>query len=123
DGGSYGISLLSKFALGDETEIDLSNIDAAEKRAAQSATIRLESQRNFRIVNHHADLVEAAAQRSTAEILDAVRSDVGNGLLIVGDFNQLPTDDGPEKYVESGLYDTVSIFDPGAATINGTRVD
>jgi endonuclease/exonuclease/phosphatase family metal-dependent hydrolase len=122
DGGGYGIALLTKVALRDATKIDLSNVDAAEKRTAQSATVCLQSQ-CVRVVNHHADLVDAAAQRSMAEILDAVRSDIGKGLLIVGDFNQRPTDDGPDMYVHAGLVDTVAVFDARATTINGIRVD
>lgn len=118
--GLYGLATLSRYPFGEVGPIALSNEGADELRTALDTELCVGAM-CVRLVNHHADLVAPAAERSALEILDAVRGDIGSGVIVAGDFNQRPGDLGPRSYVEAGFDDLVAATESASETSD--RVD
>jgi endonuclease/exonuclease/phosphatase family metal-dependent hydrolase len=121
DGGYYGIATFSRYPFTSIGRIHLSNGHASEPRTALEALVCVDTT-CFRAVNHHADVVRLAAELSTTEVLQHVHAELGTGLALVGDFNQAPSDPGPQACLKAGLIDLGAELGP-AATFGAERID
>lgn len=122
DGGRYGIAVLSTLQITMQEPIQLTNVAAAEPRVALRATVCVEAA-CFDVINHHADYVLVAARESSLEVLDAARPSIGKGIVVAGDFNQVPSDAGPRAYAEAGLLDIVAASKFDGPTFKDRRID
>lgn len=117
-GGLYGILTLSRHPFHTVRRIAISNAQAREPRGALETELCFE-QACLRIVNHHADLVLTASAQSTREILQDLAPRIGSGVGLVGDLNQVASDDGPRACVAAALQDIGERF--GAERTEGDR--
>jgi endonuclease/exonuclease/phosphatase family metal-dependent hydrolase len=117
-GGQYGILTLSRYPLHAVRRVPLSNALAREPRTALEVELCFE-RACLRIVNHHADLVLAASAQSTRELLQDLAPRVGSGVGLVGDLNQVASDEGPRACSAASLQDIGQRF--GAALTEGDR--
>jgi endonuclease/exonuclease/phosphatase family metal-dependent hydrolase len=121
EGGLYGISIVSRVPFRGVGVIPLSNTDVGEPRTAIDARLCL-GPMALRIVNHHADYQKDGAAISLQEILNVLQSSAVAGTIFAGDFNQDPTDLGPEACVDAGLTDVLATRDSGP-TFSSNRID
>jgi endonuclease/exonuclease/phosphatase family metal-dependent hydrolase len=121
EGGLYGISIVSRVPFRGVGVIPLSNTDVGEPRTAIDARLCV-GPLAMRVVNHHADYLKDGAAISLQEILQVLQSSPVPGTVFAGDFNQDPSDTGPEDCVDSGLSDVLATRDPGP-TFATNRID
>lgn len=120
-GGEYGLALLLRVPLMDVERRFVDNEGAYEPRIVLYATI-CAGGRAIRLVNHHADILPNTSERNLREILDTVRGEIGQGLVLMGDFNQLPEAPGLSALVDAGFTD-VFAGSGEATTSDGRRID
>jgi endonuclease/exonuclease/phosphatase family metal-dependent hydrolase len=121
DGGYYGIAMLSRYPFSSIERIRLNNPQASEPRTALDALV-CAATTCLHAVDHHADDVRLAAELSTSDLLQQVHAELGTGLALVGDFNQVPSDPGPQACLKAGLIDLGAEFG-GTATFGAERID
>jgi endonuclease/exonuclease/phosphatase family metal-dependent hydrolase len=120
-GGKYGIAMLSRVPFMALERIPLSNADAEEPRTALEASLCVDNA-CVHVIDHHADVPLPAAKQSTQEVLDHLADQLGHGVALFGDLNQVPSDLGPRACVAAGFVDLGELH--GAApTQDGQRID
>jgi endonuclease/exonuclease/phosphatase family metal-dependent hydrolase len=122
EGGAYGIAILSRVPIQATKRIPLSNVDNAELRTALEARLCFGS-RELKVINHHADYVRSGAMRSLREIAaELMDGSDEEALIVAGDFNQEPEDEGILALIEAGFDDVLGEEDP-RPTMDGRRID
>jgi endonuclease/exonuclease/phosphatase family metal-dependent hydrolase len=119
-GGVYGLAVLSRLPFRRVERLWLDAEGSYEPRIALDTTLCFGSH-ELRFVNHHGDIYPGVGTRNLRQLTDALREQLGRGLLLVGDFNQPPSGEGPRALSAAGLTDLMAGSD--ATTIAGMRLD
>jgi endonuclease/exonuclease/phosphatase family metal-dependent hydrolase len=119
--GQFGMGIYSTLPFSEVDVLRLDSEGAYEPRIALSASLCV-GPHTVRIVNVHSDFYEEANARNAAETVAWAAEDIGNGVALVGDFNAVLTDPGPQEALQAGLQDVVAQFDDGP-TRGNNRID
>jgi endonuclease/exonuclease/phosphatase family metal-dependent hydrolase len=109
DGGDYGLAVLSRWPLTVVRRHRLASPGAAERRIVLDVTACVAG-RTLRVLNHHADFRDAPRQAGLAEVAALVRPGAGEGLVVLGDFNEGPSAPGVRSMFQAGLVDAVTRY-------------
>jgi endonuclease/exonuclease/phosphatase family metal-dependent hydrolase len=120
-GGHYGLATLSRLPFAAARRIALDTPDDSERRIGFDVTLCF-GPTAVHVVNLHADTVPSAGAQNAIDLLSALRSEIGGGLMLAGDFNAAPSDPGPQAALAAGLVDVVVGYDP-SPTWNDRRQD
>jgi endonuclease/exonuclease/phosphatase (EEP) superfamily protein YafD len=93
------------------SRISLDAPSATERRIGLDVTLCV-GPAAIRVVGTHCDIDSDAGAKNAIDLVNALRDAIGNGLLLGGDFNALPSDAGPEAAVAAGLVDLAATRDP-----------
>ncbi len=118
-GGDYGIALLSRLPLTRVERIDLSAANTYEHRVAIDASVCANGQ-EIRVITVHADNMGWSAAgdvHSLVAQLGALRGP----LVLMGDLNATPTDEGPQTLISLGLVDEIRRFNEGRTFLGSNR--
>jgi endonuclease/exonuclease/phosphatase family metal-dependent hydrolase len=119
--GDYGVAMLSRLPFVSAKRVPLPDDKMAwEPRVALDAKVCVANQA-LRVVGLHADVYPWVADRHAEFIAEEVRADVGNGVIVAGDFNQTPEGAGPQSLLKVGLSDPGP--NVGTSSIEGRRID
>jgi endonuclease/exonuclease/phosphatase family metal-dependent hydrolase len=116
DGGTYGIALLSKLPIVKVTRFDLPRANGFEPRVAIDATV-CAGTTPLRVIAAHADFLPWAAEAQAKAIAAYIGDD--KDVLVLGDFNATPTDDGMQVLAKP-RGDALAKYDEGP-TFPGTK--
>ena len=120
DGGDYGLAVLSRWPLTDLQRHRLDSSAGGEPRIVLEVGI-CAGGRPLRLFDHHADRRAASRNAGFIEVQRIVRAALGRGLLILGDFNELPDASGVRGLVDEGLVDLGAARN--VSTSAGGRID
>jgi endonuclease/exonuclease/phosphatase family metal-dependent hydrolase len=120
DGGDYGLAVLSRWPLVSVRRYRLQGTEVGEPRIVLEATVCADG-RELRLFNHHADGRAAAREAGFAALKDIVKPDVGQGVLVMGDFNAAADTPEVRGLIDEGLLDLGA--DSEAKTTDGGRID
>ncbi len=104
DEGDYGLAVLSRWPLTAVRRHRLDVTAAAEPRIVLEVTV-CAGGRLLRVFNHHADRRAASRNAGFAELRAIVQAGVGQGILVLGDFNEHPDAPGVRSLIDAGLVD------------------
>lgn len=122
-GGSYGIALLSRLPIASAERVPLRGGMAYEPRVAIDARLCVGA-RPIRMVATHADFLPWSAVENARDLAERLRGDLGQGLIVAGDLNQTPREEGPRRFSRLGLKDVLGERAEGVSFWPGqTRVD
>lgn len=122
DGGEFGMAVFSRLPFAAADRIWLDSSDAYEPRIVLDTTI-CAGPTPWRVVDVHADFMEAANVRNLTEIAGLVGAVGDLPTLVAGDFNATPDTEGVQTLFDvTGLVDVFGPRDPGP-TRNGKRID
>jgi endonuclease/exonuclease/phosphatase family metal-dependent hydrolase len=102
DGGVYGLALLSRLPFVSVERHRLDMTASSEPRIALDVTLCHGGQ-TLRLLDVHADIDPVAAARQVSEAAELARPDVDGRVLLLGDFNQAPSDAGVTAALAVGL--------------------
>lgn len=111
DGGLYGVALLSKRPIRSIKRIELPGAMGLEPRVVLDALVDDDDGRPLHVLVTHADVLPWAGARHATAIAAAIKSRVGEGVVLLGDFNLTPNVRELGDLVRAGLHDTVAPFD------------
>lgn len=114
DEGDYGLAVLSRWPLVQVQRHRLRILNRAEPRIVLEVTACVAG-RPLRLFNHHADgrLESRVAGLSTLRTIAGPH--VGNGILVVGDFNEAADGAGVRTLIDGGLVDLSAAGRRGAS--------
>ena len=104
DDGDYGLAVLSRWPLTEVRRHRLDATAAAEPRIVLEVTV-CAGGRPLHIFNHHADGRVASRDAGFAELRGIVQPNVGQGILVLGDFNEHSDAPGVRGLIDAGLVD------------------
>ncbi len=110
DGGLYGVALLSKRPIRSIKRIELPGAMGLEPRVVLDAIVD-DDGRALHVLVTHADVLPWAGARHATAIAEAIKARVGEGVVLLGDFNLTPAARELGDLVRAGLHDTVAPFD------------
>lgn len=110
DGGLYGVALLSKRPIRSIKRIELPGAMGLEPRVVLDAVID-DAGRPLHVLVTHADVLPWAGARHATAIASALKKRLGEGVVLLGDFNLTPDNRELKDLIKSGLRDTVAAFD------------
>lgn len=110
DGGLYGVALLSKRPIRSLKRIELPGAMGLEPRVVLDAVID-DGGRPLHVLVTHADVLPWAGARHATAIAEALKARLGEGVILLGDFNLTPESRELRGLIKSGLRDTVAAFD------------
>jgi endonuclease/exonuclease/phosphatase family metal-dependent hydrolase len=110
DGGLYGIALLSKKPIRSIKRIELPGAMGLEPRVVLDAVVD-DDGRPVHVLVTHADVLPWAGARHATAIAEAIKARVGEGVVLLGDFNLTPETRELQDLIRAGLRDTVAAFD------------
>jgi endonuclease/exonuclease/phosphatase family metal-dependent hydrolase len=120
DEGDYGLAVLSRWPLTDVRRHRLDSTAAGEPRIVLDVTVCADG-RSLHVFNHHADVRAASRDAGFAELRGIVQADVGQGVLVLGDFNEQPDAPGVRGLIDAGLVDLVA--ERALNTVDNSRID
>ncbi|MGE0703227.1 MAG: endonuclease/exonuclease/phosphatase family protein [Vicinamibacterales bacterium] len=109
DEGDYGLAVLSRWPIAGVRRHRLGYTEGTEPRIVLEVTVCADG-RPLHLFNHHADGRAASRAPAFQEVRRIVEERVGDGILVVGDFNEYAGDPGVRALIGTGLVDL------GAAT-------
>lgn len=115
EGGDYGVALLSRLPFQRVERVDLRASGSLEPRVAIDATL-CAGAAPVRVVAVHADVLPWAAAdnaRALARSLARTLSVGGARVVVAGDLNAPPLDEGPRAFAQLGLADLVGLHAEG----------
>ena len=112
--------MLSRWPLVSTKRYRLDATEASEPRIALEVVACVDG-RPLRLVDHHADRRAPTRAADFAQLRGIVQPELGNGLLLLGDFNERP--DGPDIHglIDAGFVDLAAT--DTAATVGFGRID
>jgi endonuclease/exonuclease/phosphatase family metal-dependent hydrolase len=120
DEGDYGLAVLSRWPLVNVSRHRLEGTNVGEPRIILEVVV-CAAGRPLRIFNHHADGRPVYRELGFATLRDMVRPEVGQGILVMGDFNDYADAPGLRALVGDGLVDLGA--EGNAKTIDHGRID
>jgi endonuclease/exonuclease/phosphatase family metal-dependent hydrolase len=120
DEGDYGLAVLSRWPV---TEVRRHRLDATEygePRIVLEVTV-CAGGRPLHLFNHHADGRVALRTTGFAELKEIVRARLGDGLLVLGDFNEHSDAPGVRGLIDAGLVDLGA--EKNVKTADSGRID
>jgi endonuclease/exonuclease/phosphatase family metal-dependent hydrolase len=121
DGGDYGLAVVSRWPIVDVRRHPLDDMEARELRIVLDVTVCARG-RPLRVLNHHADTRTAARTTSLTTLSSLARARLGEGIVVLGDFNDVPDSPGVLALLGAGLVDLVGRYAPSTAEVDG-RID
>jgi len=108
DGGDYGLTVLSRWPFSEvlRHRIDLQE-DAFEARIVLDVTVCVDG-RTLRLLNHHGDIRARSRELGLAQLAKFARLNMGRGLVVLGDFNDVPSSAPVRDLLATGLVDVFS---------------
>lgn len=104
DDGDYGLAVLSRWPLTEVRRHRLDTTAAGEPRIVLEVAVCADG-RTLRLFNHHADRRVASREAGFAELRGIVQATVGQGILVLGDFNERADAPGVRGLIDAGLVD------------------
>lgn len=104
DQGDYGLAIFSRWPITGFHRHRLDATWAVEPRIVLEATVCVGG-RPLHLYNHHADGRALSRDAGFAALKGIVKGDVGNGVLVLGDFNELADATGVRALLDTGLVD------------------
>jgi len=104
DQGDYGLAVLSRWPLTNVRRYRLDATSAEEPRIVLEVTV-CAAGRALHIFNHHADGRATSRDTGFSALREIVKGDVGHGVLVLGDFNELADATGVRALLDTGLVD------------------
>jgi len=104
DEGDYGLAILSRWPVAEVRRHRLDATAYGEPRIVLEVTVCARG-RPLRLFNHHADGRVALRVAGFAELRGIVRARVGDGILVLGDFNEQSDAPGVRSLIDAGLVD------------------
>jgi endonuclease/exonuclease/phosphatase family metal-dependent hydrolase len=120
DQGDYGLAVFSRWPITGFHRYRLDATWAAEPRIVLEATVCVAG-RPLHLYNHHADGRALSRDAGFAALKEIVKGDVGNGVLVLGDFNELANATGVRALLDTGLVDLCA--GQNVATVGEGRFD
>lgn len=120
DEGDYGLAVLSRWPVVDVRRHRLEGTDVGEPRIILEVVV-CAAGRPLRIFNHHADGRATYRESGFATLREMVRAEVGQGILVMGDFNAYADAPGVRALVGDGLVDLGA--ERNLSTIDHGRID
>src|SRR6185295_17306295 len=120
DEGDYGLAVLSRWPLAEIRRYRLDAATAAEPRIVLEVTV-CAGGRPLRVFNHHADGRVASRDAGFEELRGIVQTEVGHGILVLGDFNEHSDGPGVRGLIDAGLVDLGA--DRNLDTADNGRID
>lgn len=120
DEGDYGLALVSRWPLTQVRRHHLAPDAGGEPRIVLDVTLCVHG-RPMRILNHHADRRIATRAAGFRELRGIVESGMDQGLLVVGDLNELADAPGVRGLIDAGMVDTSGA--DSEKTTAGGRID
>jgi endonuclease/exonuclease/phosphatase family metal-dependent hydrolase len=105
-GGSQGVALLSRFPFHEVERVDLDAPLQNEPRVAINASL-CAGPTPIHVVSTHNDVLPWSGESQAKALLEHVKKDMGEGLIVAGDFNALPDWGGPLAFIAAGLTDVL----------------
>jgi len=104
DQGDYGLAVFSRWPITGFHKYRLDATWAVEPRIVLEANVCVGG-RPLHLFNHHADGRALSRDAGFAALKEIVKGDVGNGVLVLGDFNELDDATGVRALLDTGLVD------------------
>ncbi len=104
DEGDYGLAVLSRWPIVEVRRHRLGYTEGTEPRIVLEVTVCADG-RPLHLFNHHADGRVASRASAFPEVRRIVEDRVGDGILVVGDFNEYAGDPGVRALIDTGLVD------------------
>jgi endonuclease/exonuclease/phosphatase family metal-dependent hydrolase len=120
DGGDYGLAVVSRWPLVAVQRHRLDQTEYGEPRIVLEVTV-CASGRPLRVFNHHAAIGRRSRQSGLTRLRELVSPHLGRGVVVLGDFNEGPTEPGLRLLLDAGLVDTGA--EQNAPTAAGGRID
>lgn len=120
DEGHYGLALLSRWPLVNVERHRLSSTPEAEPRIVLDVTV-CAAGRPLHVLNLHADRRTASRALGFADLGRIVHSEIGRGVLVLGDLNEYPDAPGVRSLIDAGFVDLGA--GDAANTVGMGRVD
>jgi len=111
DGGDYGVALLSRLPFQRAERVDLRAPGALEPRTAIDATV-CAGEVPVRVVAVHADVMPWAATDNARALVKALSAGPAH-MVVAGDLNAQPKEDGPQAFNAIGLLDIIGLHAEG----------
>jgi endonuclease/exonuclease/phosphatase family metal-dependent hydrolase len=118
EGGHYGVAMLSRKPIAHARRIELRATNAFEPRVAIDAGV-CSGGREVRVITVHADMLPWAAAANAHVLARSLEGSVGQGVVLAGDLNAGPRDEGPRLFGQLGLADLVGLHDEGPTFLGG----
>jgi len=118
--GELGVALLSRLPFTRVDRVDLSTGAPFSPRTAIDAEV-CAGARPLRVLATHNDLTPWAANSHAGALLARARSSLGDGTIVLGDFNVLPSSDVVRTLERGGLTDVLARLGP-VSTFRGDPI-
>jgi endonuclease/exonuclease/phosphatase family metal-dependent hydrolase len=120
DEGDYGLAVLSRWPLVDVRRHRLEGTDVGEPRIILEVVV-CAAGRPLRVFNHHADGRASYRQSGFETLRGMIRPELGQGILVMGDFNEYSDAPDVRALVGEGLVDLGA--ERNLKTIDHGRID
>lgn len=110
--GDFGVAVLSRLPLVAAERVPLAATFSGEPRVALDVTA-CAGDRSLRFVAVHGDVMPWAARSNSEHVAQLITPSVGEGVIVAGDFNLRPDDEGPGFLKRAGLVDVIASFAEG----------
>jgi endonuclease/exonuclease/phosphatase family metal-dependent hydrolase len=108
DGGDYGLTVLSRWPFAEVHRHRIeAHEDAYEPRVVLDVTVCIGG-RQLRLLNHHADISARSRELGFATLVQLARLRMGRDLVVLGDFNDVPSSGVLRNLLATGLVDVFS---------------
>jgi endonuclease/exonuclease/phosphatase family metal-dependent hydrolase len=118
EGGHYGVALLSRRPFSYARRLELRSSAAFEPRVAIDAGV-CTGGKEVRVIAVHADVFPWSAAANARSLAHSVEQSVGKGVVLAGDLNATPGEEGPRTLKSTGLRDLLGMFDEGPTFLDG----
>ena len=105
-GGDFGVAILSRLPFSRVERINLREAAASQPRVALDTSVCVGAT-PVRVIAVHTDVFPWASEAAVDDLLKHIDGSIGQGLIVAGDLNVIPTSTGPKDLEAAGLVDVV----------------
>lgn len=121
ESGDYGVALLSRLPIANAARAMLPSFGSFEPRSAVIADVCAGGGETVRVIGTHIDLNPFVAGQQHSALSELAAPFVGEGVVVMGDFNATDADPGLAALFDTPLADLGSLDD--VPTCAGRRID